>query len=172
MKFCTQRDAQKIEWCKNWKKKRSICLKRKISDNWKSNVLSYKNDGNGTGEIFQSLLQVFTMSHHLVKRHFLYLECQMQWNWMQYHFSCMKKMWLVSKESYFVDFSPVLYMVKDKVLVFLPDCNNRRDLYRLYWQSYCVFIDTIINISKKVPVFNLFRHHCWLILMLGIWKMC
>lgn len=66
---------------------------------------------------------------------------------MQYHFSCMKKMWLVSKESYIVDFSPVLYMVEDKLLVLL------------------------INI-KKILVFNLFRHYYWLILTLSIWKIC
>lgn len=58
-----------------------MCLKKnknKKSDNWKSNIHFYKNDGNGTREISQSLLQVFTVSHHLVKRHFLYLECQIQ----------------------------------------------------------------------------------------------
>lgn len=33
----------------------SVCLK-KYSDNWKSNIHFYKNDGNGTREIFQSLL--------------------------------------------------------------------------------------------------------------------
>lgn len=60
-------------------KKGNICLNKKPeTDSWESDVLSYENDGNGTSENFQSLLQIFTMSHHLVKRYFLYLECQMQ----------------------------------------------------------------------------------------------
>lgn len=124
MKYWTQKRCSEDRVTEEVKKE---MFKKENLTTGKATYCPTKNDGNGTREIFQSLLHVFTTSPHLVKRHFLYWEWQTQWNWMQDHFSCTKKMWLVSKESYLADFSPVLYMIENKLLVFL--INNKKN----YW---------------------------------------